>query len=85
MENSLKFAAKAVKFARKHGLKGLKLDGIEFEFFSPTQSSKPMPFTINGEPIPDDEKMPTDDEMLHWSTPAFDLIRAQRKAAKEAS
>jgi hypothetical protein len=85
MENDFKFLTKSVRFARKNGLKSLKMNGIELEFFSPNRP--PINPTIKGAhglPLGTDERLPTDDEMLMYSTESFDHMRLQREsAAKE--
>lgn len=70
-----------IAFARTHGLKSIKYDGIEFEFSAP-----PLPPTqLEGTPLASlldkDAEMPGDDEMLFASTPYYDELRAQRDAA----
>lgn len=75
---------KLVRFARKQGLKFLKCGEIEFEFSTPPQPKQRRTATGIGEPLANDFRAPTEDEMLMWSTETFDQMRAQREdAAKE--
>lgn len=76
--------AKLVRFARKQGLKRLKCGDIEFEFTQgPVQAAKAGKITA-GEPLTTDERPPSEDEFLLWSTPHFDQLRAERdKGSKE--
>lgn len=85
MQNELKEFTKYIKFARKHGLKRLKIGEIDFEFSHPQAATIPgKKDTIGGAPLNDSERMPTEDEMLLWSTSAYDDVRADRTAsAKE--
>lgn len=74
---------KIVKFCRKNGIKRLKTAEIEIEI---SQDFTPQPrATRSDQPIiqiarEEAERMPSDDEMLMWASPAYDDIREQRKA-----
>lgn len=82
---SAKELAKLLKTAKKHGVKRLKIADLEFEFGDPSsllsaeligaakrlgvraaaqKGTPPAGEDLSGEP------MPTEDEFLHWSTPA---------------
>ncbi len=60
-----------ISMARKAGLRSLKVGEIEFElnplstFNAKVDKSKKPTETVN------QELMPSDDELLHWSTPDF--------------
>lgn len=76
--------AKLVRFARKNGLKRLKCGDIEFEFTQGPMQEARIPRNAPGEPITTDERPPSEDEFLLWSTPHFDQLRAEReKGSKE--
>jgi len=66
---------------KKLGVKTATVDGVTVEFFPKfTRKSKPqsMDYSTLAEPA---ERMPTDDEMLFYSTDEFDKIRTERKDA----
>lgn len=65
-----------LKLAKKHGLKTLKIDGLEFEFFQ-----KRLGIVAKSEPIPKDEDMPSDEEFLYYSSP-YDP-KQEREEAQE--
>jgi hypothetical protein len=74
--------SKYVRFARKNGLKSLKVGEIEFEFSTPPEAKKRKAVSLNeGEPIAADLDNPTEDEMLLWSTDSYDYVREMRKKA----
>lgn len=66
---------------KKLGVKIATVDGITVEFFPKyTRKSKPkgQDYTEFLEPS---DKMPTEDEMLFYSTDEFDKLQAERKEA----
>lgn len=76
---------KIVKFCQKNGIKRFKTADFEIEFLSdfspkpkPLRSGQERPIVVLGSE--EGERMPTDDEMLLWSSPAYDVLREQRKA-----
>jgi hypothetical protein len=79
MDNNL---LKLVRFARKQGLKRLKCGEIEFEFSSPPELKARRQPSV-GDPLSSDIEEPGPDEMLYWSSPHFDLLKADRAKAKE--
>lgn len=82
MKNMDKGLIDLLKKAKKLGIKKLTIsDNGEktFEFFDrPFDKFKPSKADILGE-MP--ERMPTDDEMLMYSTDEFDRMRDERKEA----
>lgn len=65
---------------KKLGVKTATVDGITVEFFPRfTRKPKIKPTDYSGLKDDDAERMPTDDEMLFYSTDEFDRIRAERK------
>lgn len=77
---------KLLKLAQQYGLKRLKVGSTEFEFGIAIHHSK-TPSDL-GAPLAslNEERPPSDDEMLYASTPYFDVLRAEReKASREAS
>jgi hypothetical protein len=72
-----------LKKAKKLGIKKLTISNTgeqTFEFFDrPFEKFKPSKADLLGE-MPD--RMPTDDEMLMYSTDEFDRMRDERKEAK---
>ena len=68
-----------INVARKSGLKRLKVGDVEFEL-----GVAPQPVDKKSiEPEPEVERMPTEDEMLNWSTPFYDDIRETRAQASK--
>lgn len=83
---------KIIKIAKKHGAKSLEVNGVKLEFAdlhqslgNPAESQTTLPATGNAAGIPisqsDSEPMPPDDELLYLSSPYFDQLKEQRKAA----
>jgi hypothetical protein len=66
-----------IELARKHGLKYLKAGEVEFELSPGSATSK---LVDNGTPETETkvEREPTEDEMLNYSSPFYDQIRADR-------
>lgn len=66
---------------KKLGVKTATVEGVTVEFFPKfTRKVKPKPSDYSNIDEPD-ERMPTDDEMLFYSTDEFDKIRTERKDA----
>jgi len=66
---------------KKLGVKVATVEGITVEFFPKfTRKAKPKSQDYSALTEPD-ERMPTDDEMLFYSTDEFDKIRTERKDA----
>ena len=82
MKNMDKGLIDLLKKAKKLGIKKITIgDNGEksFEFFDrPFDKLKPIRAEIMGEETP---RMPTDDEMLMYSTDEFDRMREERKEA----
>jgi hypothetical protein len=72
-----------VKWAKSQGLTHLKLDGVEFAL-NPTTAAKnapqstETPFEVPNSTDPS-AVMPSDSDMLLWSTGAFDEVTQSRK------
>jgi hypothetical protein len=66
-----------IKLAEKYDLRKASLNGLEIEFFERKRISQ------EGDdlqiPVTSDERMPTEDELLLYSTDAFDEIRSERE------
>jgi len=66
---------------KKLGVKTATVEGVTVEFF-PKFTRKAKPKAVDYSAVSEsDERMPTDDEMLMWSTDEFDKLRAERKDA----
>jgi pantothenate kinase len=82
MKNMDKGLIDLLKKAKKLGIKKITISNTgeqSFEFFDrPFDKFKPSKADIMGE-MP--ERMPTDDEMLMYSTDEFDRIREEREKA----
>lgn len=66
---------------KKIGVKSATVEGVTVEFFpKSTRKAKPKAGDYSSLSEPE-ERMPTDDEMLFYSTDEFDRIRAERKDA----
>lgn len=82
MKNMDKALIDLLKKAKKLGIKKLTISNTgeqTFEFFDrPFEKFKPFKADLLGE-MPD--RMPTDDEMLMYSTDEFDRMRDERKEA----
>jgi len=66
---------------KKLGVKTATVEGVTVEFFPRfTRKAKVQPADYSALSEPD-ERMPTDDEMLFYSTDEFDKIRVERKDA----
>lgn len=66
---------------KKLGVKTATVEGVTVEFFPKfTRKAKPVSqdYSALGEPS---ERMPSDDEMLMYSTNEFDRIRSERDGA----
>lgn len=74
---------KLLSLANKFNLRTLKVSGLEFEFFEAKPEIKKKLIPIEPQFVVVDPKdltaqMPPDDEMLHYSTPYFDIQKKQR-------
>lgn len=80
---------KLLIFARKQGIETLKVGGIEATFHkqSPTPQPQNTPLAISdaimtaAQSLVEEDRQPSDDEMLFASTDYFDQLRASRKDA----
>jgi hypothetical protein len=72
MTNDLKDLEDIILLCTKHGVRSLKLPELELQLGSdgPTLSTPPMKELKFPDP---DMAMPTDDDMLNWSTPLTTL------------
>ena len=68
-----------IKIAKKHGLKRMKLDDLEIEFFEKTPKRVGVPKGIENLTKPD--PMPTEDELLFWSSGSD--IKEEREFAEQ--
>ena len=66
---------------KKLGVKTATVEGVTVEFF-PKFSRKTKPKSMDyTDLIESDDRIPTDDEMLFYSTDEFDKLRTERKDA----
>lgn len=72
---------KLIKFAKKQGLSELNIDGLMFKFAeSPEKQGSLQNSTVTELPPEDSQAiMPSDSDLLFWSTDAFDQITESRK------
>lgn len=78
--DSLTKLREVIKIAKENNLKTVKFGDIIIEFQPSIPENK---FTNIGESIGSDLEMPSDDEMLHWSTTEFDRIKSERQTGKQ--
>lgn len=62
-----------IKIAKDEGLKSLEIHGIKFEFWD-RPAPAPAETTQDSIPLKGDE-MPSDEEMLMWSTDTYDQMQ----------
>jgi len=74
---------KVLKLAKKHGLKSLKMDGLEVEFGPPAPVQLKMTDDQIKKMAGSVPEMPTADDLLMWST-GGPLPSEIRKAQQEA-
>jgi hypothetical protein len=79
---TIKDAKELITYAKLNGIKRIKVAGLEVEFHEEKGVVYPSSALEMGIPA-DGEAMPTEDEMLLWSSPAYDEIKAQRKQATQ--
>lgn len=65
-----------IELAKRENIKRLRFNNIEFEFDVPKQ---PIVDDMDLTPKTLADQMPGDDEMLLYSTPHFDELRAERE------
>lgn len=84
----------ALKLGIKYGVKSIKTNEFQIEFHHKDPKKKRKVSKLDfpeiaphlSGAIPDDseeEREPTEDELLMYSSPAYDLIRTQRKDAEK--
>ena len=83
---TLKEAQKLIKWAKKQGISELSVEGLSFKLTEPREktrkNAKPAKITTDlGDPSDESAKMPSDSDMLMYSSPAFDLITQSRKTS----
>lgn len=70
---------KLVKKLKRLGASEISVDGMVIKFFDrPNEAFKPSKYDLTGE---EPDRMPTDDEMLFYSTDEFDRLKEERKEA----
>lgn len=72
---------KLLKLAREFNLRTLKVGDVFVEFSEPPHVTQKAfePVVIVQSEKDLESQMPSDDEMLHFSTPYFDVLQSQRK------
>lgn len=70
-----------IKWAKKQGFASFEVEGIKIVFGEPSRSSPPPAQKTDPIPVTEDPtaKMPSDTDMMMWSTPSFDITMETRK------